>query len=324
MGLAGQPVRLVLVRYVGALALHVTVPQGCQYRRLTFRSMMNTDAAPGTDWTALGRAFEAAYAEVDALSLLSRPEEPISGLEVVDADEPEGADEERARWSSPVAVRDLFAHEAADFTPWLAKNLDVVQGSAAIQEPLELICTEKRIAGYRIDILAKTRVAGRERHVVIENQLEKSDADHLGRLISCATESEASHAIWITTGFHASHLKVMESLRKRHPDDCEYIPLQINCMNAGFTCMVDLLSPATAPSESDPLRHNLHRGFRDAQRASSVLDLVDAIRSNSNDIDMTRYRHIVEKIAHWSDNLHGKAKRFLDEVPQQRRTQVVS
>ncbi|MFG2195855.1 hypothetical protein [Streptomyces sp. NPDC048639] len=177
---------------------------------------MMTDSTPALDWASLGQAFASAYAEFEANDLLhAASSEECTGLEIVDAEEPEGVVEEREAWLREVTnFREYFPHEAADLTPYIAEALRDVQRAARIDNPLTLVGTEQKLGGYRIDILAKTQVGSIDRFVVIENQLEKSDADHLGRLISCAAEVNASHAVWICTEFRPEHLKVMDALRR--------------------------------------------------------------------------------------------------------------
>ncbi|MDJ0344887.1 hypothetical protein QMK19_30455, partial [Streptomyces sp. H10-C2] len=159
-------------------------------------------------------------------------------------------------WLRPVEdLRSFFPHEASNLTPWIAKRLQIIRRAAWFENPLTLVGTEQKIAGYRIDILAKTLVGDRERFVVIENQMERTDADHLGRLITCAATVEASHAVWITTEFRDDHLKVMEALQRNHRD-CSFIPLVIDGAfldaegSASFKIgdPANLLKPGRSPS----------------------------------------------------------------------------
>ncbi|MGW4441934.1 hypothetical protein [Streptomyces sp. NPDC004682] len=220
---------------------------------------MSTETSPAVDWTSLGQSFAAAYAELDANDYLGgvhgvpEPVEPDAA--VVDAEEPEGTDGLRQVWLRPVEeMRKFFRHEAASLTPWLAKRLSLIEDAAFLSNPLTLVGTEQKIAGYRIDILAKTLVDDRERFVVIENQLERTDADHLGRLITCAAEVNASHAIWITTEFRDDHLKVMEALHRDHRE-CDFIPLVIDGAYVTDTGMANfmLVTPPACASPDDHL-----------------------------------------------------------------------
>ena len=68
-----------------------------------------------------------------------------------------------------VQLRDIWPHEAHDFTPWLAENLVFL--AEALGMDLELEATEKRVGDFRADIVCRNRVDSSR--AIIENQLEK-------------------------------------------------------------------------------------------------------------------------------------------------------
>ena len=109
-----------------------------------------------------------------------------------------------------VNVRDLWPHESLDFTPWLANNLDRV--GQAIGLKLELVQQEKLIGSLWLDILAKESESGAL--VAIENQLEWTDIDHLGRLLVYAAGCEAKVAILVAPEFMHEHAKLLHQLNE--------------------------------------------------------------------------------------------------------------
>jgi RecB family endonuclease NucS len=85
------------------------------------------------------------------------------------------------------SVREYWADEAREFTPWLAAQLDDDAPSNVedlIQLDLTLQGTEQSVGRYNLDILAEAEDG---RTVVIENQLEASDHDHLGKCLAYAS-----------------------------------------------------------------------------------------------------------------------------------------
>lgn len=112
-------------------------------------------------------------------------------------------------------LRSEWAHEASDFTPWLAQpeNLEALGHELGLE--LELIGTEVPVGPYSADILAST---ANDRKVVIENQLEKTDHDHLGKMLTYSAILDASIVVWIAKRFTDEHRKTLDWLND-HSDD---------------------------------------------------------------------------------------------------------
>ena len=94
-----------------------------------------------------------------------------------------------------VALREVWKHEAKDFTTWLAlpENLQLL--GDAIELDLEPVEQESQVGKFSADIIARDVSTGGL--VVIENQLEESNHDHLGKCITYASGKEADVVIWI-------------------------------------------------------------------------------------------------------------------------------
>lgn len=111
----------------------------------------------------------------------------------------------------PVDLRELWKHEERNFTPWLARDLNrlgAVLGMNLVATGTEDI---KHGAG-RADIMATDSNSGV--NVIIENQLEWSDSDHLVRLLGYAATRDARVVIWVSGGFWQWHLDILDWLGK--------------------------------------------------------------------------------------------------------------
>jgi hypothetical protein len=84
----------------------------------------------------------------------------------------------------PVDLRQIWTEEARDFTPWLARQENLELLSDALSLELEFEGMEIPVGPYRVDIVAKEALT--ESRAVIENQLERTDHDHLGKVICYA------------------------------------------------------------------------------------------------------------------------------------------
>ncbi len=96
-----------------------------------------------------------------------------------------------------VDPREAWDHEAQDFTPWLAENLDRL--ATEIGFNLELEGTEVHVGSRRADIVARNPED--DSRVLIENQLEHADLHHLGQVLAYLAGLEAKTVVWIAKGF---------------------------------------------------------------------------------------------------------------------------
>ena len=122
-----------------------------------------------------------------------------------------------------VTPRQKWNNEARDFTPWLANNIGELNKALGIE--LEVENTEVAAGPYSADILAKD--TGTDKYVVIENQIEKTNHDHLGKAITYASVLDASTIIWVATDFTEEHKKALDWLNDHTSDEISFYGVQV-------------------------------------------------------------------------------------------------
>lgn len=122
-----------------------------------------------------------------------------------------------------VQLRKIWKNEAYDFTPWLSENLEQI--GEAIGLELEFEAKEVSVGPYSADILAKD--AGTDKFVVIENQLEKTNHDHLGKCITYASVLDASAVIWIASKFTDEHKKALDWLNDHTSEEIGFYGIKV-------------------------------------------------------------------------------------------------
>ena len=112
----------------------------------------------------------------------------------------------------------MWHNEAADFTPWLAENIEDLAEKIGME--LEVVGQEVLVGPYSADILAKDVNTGD--YVVIENQLEKTNHDHLGKSITYASVLNAKNIVWVATTFTEEHKKALDWLNDNTNEDLAF------------------------------------------------------------------------------------------------------
>lgn len=122
-----------------------------------------------------------------------------------------------------VQLRDIWPHEARNFTPWLEENLVFL--AEALDMDLEIEATEKRVGDFRADIVCCNRVDNSR--VIIENQLEKSNHLHLCKVLTYAAGLDAATIIWIAEKFCPEHRDVLNWLNRNTSAALQFFGVEI-------------------------------------------------------------------------------------------------
>src|SRR5712691_2992223 len=108
-----------------------------------------------------------------------------------------------------IPLREAFKHEAYDFTTWLQDNLDVL--NECIDLTLSNAEREAAAGDFSVDLVAEDESGNK---VIIENQLERSNHDHLGKLVTYLVAAEARVAIWIVAEPRPEHASAITWLNE--------------------------------------------------------------------------------------------------------------
>ena len=145
-----------------------------------------------------------------------------------------------------VNLREIWANESNDFTPWLANNLSYV--SDAIGIPLDLVKTEASVGRFSADILAR---APDGEFALIENQLEWSDHAHMGQILTYLAGLEARTVIWVALGFTEAHLAAIRWLNANTPADFSFFAISVWAVKIGDSLPALQFEVWERPSDSD-------------------------------------------------------------------------
>lgn len=174
-----------------------------------------------------------------------------------------------------VPLRDVWQNEARDFTRWLAEpdNLRLFGNAIGIELDAEEVETEYPVGSFSLDVFTKDSEG---RVVVIENQLEDTNHDHLGKLITYAAGTGAVVAVWVVKRARDEHRKAIEWLNEHTDREVGFILVEVSAIAIGDSLPAPLFSVAEAPndwakavkqtenaSETDKLRLAYWQAFTD-------------------------------------------------------------
>ncbi|MEH8034144.1 DUF4268 domain-containing protein [Gallibacterium anatis] len=130
-----------------------------------------------------------------------------------------------------VDVRELWKHEQYDFSEWLAKEENIEMLSNKVGLTLTDINKEVFVGSYRCDLVAKDETT--EIKVIIENQLETTNHDHLGKIITYASGLDANVVIWIVKEAREEHRSAIEWLNNKTTTDISFFLIEIRAFRIG-------------------------------------------------------------------------------------------
>ncbi|HRS00819.1 MAG TPA: DUF4268 domain-containing protein, partial [Candidatus Sumerlaeia bacterium] len=95
---------------------------------------------------------------------------------------------------------------------------------------LSVVQREKEVGEFNVDLLCEDNDG---HYVIIENQLERTDHDHLGKLLTYLVNLEASMAIWITSAPRPEHQKVIDWLNESTGENISFYLVKVEATKIG-------------------------------------------------------------------------------------------
>lgn len=130
-----------------------------------------------------------------------------------------------------VDVRELWKHEQYDFSKWLAKPSNIEYLNDILGLTLVDVNEEVYVGPYRCDLVAKDDPS--DISVIIENQLEATNHDHLGKIITYASGLDAKVIVWIVKDAKQEHRAAVEWLNNNTGSDINFFLIEIHAYKIG-------------------------------------------------------------------------------------------
>ena len=146
-----------------------------------------------------------------------------------------------------VDIRSVWPHEQYDFSKWLAEEENIRTLGEEMNLSLTDVNTEQFVGSYRCDIICKDELTGKS--VLIENQLEQTNHDHLGKIITYASGLDASVVVWIVAKARAEHASAIEWLNKHTDDEISFFLIEVHAYTIGDSAPAPMFKIVEQPND---------------------------------------------------------------------------
>ena len=126
-------------------------------------------------------------------------------------------------------LRSVWENEERDFTRWLTENIDLLASELGIE--IEDARAEEAVGDFSADIVAREMNTGET--VVIENQYNRTDHDHLGKLLTYSSGKNAGFTMWLAEEFRPEHRSVLEWLNETGPKGAKFFAIRPRVVSIG-------------------------------------------------------------------------------------------
>ncbi len=190
-----------------------------------------------------------------------------------------------------VALREVWSKEAKDFTTWLLNNSDILSEQLGIE--ISTLEREKTVGTFAVDLVG-TDSNGNP--IIIENQLEKTDHDHLGKVLTYLSNLNAKTAVWIASDPRPEHIAAINYLNEVVPDDTNFYLVRVEAFRIRDSEPAPLFTVVAGPSPEVRKRGKIKKELAESEQKrleffTQLLERSNAKTSLFKNISPTGYQN---------------------------------
>ena len=142
-----------------------------------------------------------------------------------------------------VDLREVWPNEATSFTPWLEENPEELGEVLGLD--LEFV-REKPVGKFSLDLFGTDLNTNRK--VIVENQLETSNHNHLGQLLTYAGGVEPSVIVWVAKSIRQEHRAALEWLNSVTDSETMFFGVEVKAIKIGDSEPAPMLDLVVEPN----------------------------------------------------------------------------
>lgn len=203
-----------------------------------------------------------------------------------------------------VELRNLWKHEQYDFSEWLSQNENIELLNDILGLTLTDMSKEVYVGSYRCDLVAVDESSGIK--VIIENQLESSNHEHLGKIITYASGLDAQVVVWIVKNAKEEHRSAIEWLNNNTNSDINFFLIELHAYKIGDSLPAPYFEIIEKPN--DFIKNNKVNGNKNELNKSQSERLIFWNRFNEILIDKGKPFNVRKATTdHWYDVAIGSS-----------------
>ena len=203
-----------------------------------------------------------------------------------------------------VELRNLWKHEQYDFSEWLSQNENIELLNDILGLTLTDMSKEVYVGSYRCDLVAVDESSGIK--VIIENQLESSNHEHLGKIITYASGLDAQVVVWIVKNAKEEHRSAREGLNNNTNSDINFFLIELHAYKIGDSLPAPYFEIIEKPN--DFIKNNKVNGNKNELNKSQSERLIFWNRFNEILIDKGKPFNVRKATTdHWYDVAIGSS-----------------
>jgi len=144
-----------------------------------------------------------------------------------------------------VDAREVWGHEARDFTPWLLEHADHLAETLGIDVELEQ--SEHPVGGFSLDLIGRDLT--NDAVLIVENQLAATDHGHLGQILTYAAGTDAQTIVWIATLMKEEHRQAIDWLNEQTREDVRFFGIELRVVRIGDSARAPMFNLVAQPND---------------------------------------------------------------------------
>ncbi|OQY94041.1 MAG: hypothetical protein B6D37_09920 [Sphingobacteriales bacterium UTBCD1] len=207
---------------------------------------------------------------------------------------------------SKINPREIWKHEAIDFTQWLAREENISVLCEELELNLENVKPEASAGRYNVDLVADD--IDSKRKVIIENQLESTDHKHLGQLLTYASAYDASIIIWVVTDYTEEHRQAIDWFNRHISESISFFLVQIEVYKIGDSDAAPKFNIICEPNNWGKTVKSSEAGNTVSELKLLQKEFWDALKEYANEHKTTVNFGRTPKPQHWYNISFGTSR----------------